>query len=592
MTGSGRQKKYCHREPRVSLDLTRNAPGCVSPLLKRIFENRDISDPGELEYPLSRLHDPAGLKHGAEAVEILHVSLQEKHNILIIGDYDADGATATALGLLCLRSFGAGKVDYLVPNRFEYGYGLSEKIAEVAIRRSPDLVITVDNGISSIAGVDILRAAGVRVIITDHHLPGPELPRADVILNPNQPGCPFPSKALSGVGVMFYLLVLFRAKLNAAGWFQNRQVPVPNLAEYLDLVALGTVADLVPLDYNNRILVARGLARIRAGKCRPGMMALLETSGRNFRHLTSRDLGFAVAPRLNAAGRMEDISTGIECLVSESIDVAREFSRTLETINRNRQKVQSTMQADAMRIVAAVLEDRSGKRAAAAATNLGFCLVHPDWHQGITGLVASRIREKTDEPTIVFAASGRGRLSGSARSVGGLHIRDLLENIASENPGLIEKFGGHAMAAGLTIHGDDFDSFEQAFHQHVNRFFNAADDFATVYLDGCLAEEEITLENAEDIRMAAPWGQGFPAPLFEGTFDVLDSRIVGEQHLRLALQSVPMNREFEAIAFRVIDPGEEAPALKRIHAVYELDVNEFRGKRRLQLIISHYSPAH
>ena len=590
MDRPAQKKKYCHRTPRVSLSLTPDTRVTVSPLLKRIFENRDVSDPKELEYPLSRLHDPALLKHGADAVEMLHVSMQKKHKILIIGDYDTDGATATVLGLLCLRSFGAKNVDYLVPNRFEYGYGLSEKIAEVAIQKSPDIVITVDNGISSLAGVGVLRAAGIRVIITDHHLPGPELPPADVIVNPNQPGCGFPSKMLAGVGVMFYLLVLLRAKLNAVGWFETRQIPVPNLAEYLDLVALGTVADLVPLDYNNRILVAQGISRIRAGRCRPGIMALLESSGRNFRNLTSQDLGFGVAPRLNAAGRMEDISMGIECLLSESMDEARKLAQPLETINRNRQKVQGEMQAAAMRIVAAVLGNRSSRKAADTVTNLGFCLFDPDWHQGVTGLVASRIREKTDEPAIVFAASGTDQLSGSARSVSGLHIKDLLETIASENPGLIKKFGGHAMAAGLTIHGDDLDSFAQAFYRHVTRFFSEAGDLSTVYTDGDLAEEDITLENAEDIQMAAPWGQGFPIPLFEGEFNVLHSRVVGEQHLRLTLQSFHRKWKFEAIVFRAIDPGEKAPVLRRIHAVYQLDVNEYRGKRRLQLIISDYFP--
>jgi len=588
VTGS-HTKKFIHRKSDLTLEIDTECDSSLklSPLLTRIFQNRNISHSSDLHYPLSGLESPDSLKGGNDAAAIILDVLENGKNILIVGDYDTDGATGTALGVLCLRAFGAYSVNYLVPNRFDYGYGLSEGIAQVALDSNPDLVITVDNGISSVGGVDVLNSAGVKVIITDHHLPGSELPEAEVIVNPNQQGCDFPSKSVSGVGVMFYLLMLVRARLKEAGWFERRNIPVPNLAKYLDLVALGTVADMVPLDRNNRILVSQGISRIRSGKCRLGLVALLEVAGRHYRNVVSQDLGFIIAPRLNAAGRLQDISTGIECLISECAEEAKNYAGMLESINSERKKIESKMQGEAMEIVSGLLLNRNIDGADRHHRDYGFCLYDRGWHQGITGLVASRVKDRTEEPVITFAITESGTLSGSARSVSGLHIRDLLEKIASESTGLITKFGGHAMAAGLTINEQDFDKFKQKFHAEVNTFFRAENDGSTVYIDGCLSEDEITLDNAIDIKFAAPWGQGFPVPLFEGEFYVMECTVVGQQHLRMKLKSTGMQRVIQGIAFRAITPGSEVPDFSKVHIVYQMDVNEFRGKQSLQFIIEH-----
>ena len=572
----------------------------LSPLLKRIFENRNLTDPAELTYPLARMLPPDTLKNADRASALLFAALTSQQRILIIGDYDTDGATATALGLICLRAMGADNIDYLVPNRFEFGYGLSPEIAEVAVQKNPNLVITVDNGINSVPGVSMLKQRNISVIITDHHLPGPILPDADAILNPNQPGCGFPSKALAGVGVMFYLLLLLRAKLKAANWFADMHLTAPNLAEYLDLVALGTVADMVPLDYNNRILVAQGVARIKAGRCRPGILALMEVSARDYRNMVASDLGFVIAPRLNAAGRLDDISIGIECLLTDDRDTARDYAETLNDINLERRVLEQKMQSQAMKIVRGIVNSAKQNKAKKnkakqnkndRATNLsGFCLYEPDWHQGIVGLVASRVKDKTNQPVIAFADTVDDKLTGSARSVAGLHIKDLLENISAAHAGLIVKFGGHAMAAGLTIAEKNFVAFKAAFHNHVAAHFANADATGAIYTDGDLPENEITMDNAEQLRAAAPWGQGFPAPLFDGVFIVTAQKVVGEHHLRFTLQPADGTCRFEGIAFRAIEPGQPRPQLDRIHAVYQLDVNEFRGRRSLQLIIEHFQP--
>ncbi|WP_424948470.1 single-stranded-DNA-specific exonuclease RecJ [Candidatus Spongiihabitans sp.] len=572
----------------------------LSPLLKRIFENRNLTDPAELTYPLARMLPPDTLKNADRASALLFAALTSQQRILIIGDYDTDGATATALGLICLRAMGADNIDYLVPNRFEFGYGLSPEIAEVAVQKNPNLVITVDNGINSVPGVSVLKQRNISVIITDHHLAGPILPDADAILNPNQPGCGFPSKALAGVGVMFYLLLLLRAKLKAANWFADMHLTAPNLAEYLDLVALGTVADMVPLDYNNRILVAQGVARIKAGRCRPGILALMEVSARDYRNMVASDLGFVIAPRLNAAGRLDDISIGIECLLTDDRDTARDYAETLNDINLERRVLEQKMQSQAMKIVRGIVNSAKQNKAKKnkakqnkndRATNLsGFCLYEPDWHQGIVGLVASRVKDKTNQPVIAFADTVDDKLTGSARSVAGLHIKDLLENISAAHAGLIVKFGGHAMAAGLTIAEKNFVAFKAAFHNHVAAHFANADATGAIYTDGDLPENEITLDNAEQLRAAAPWGQGFPAPLFDGVFIVTAQKVVGEHHLRFTLQPADGTCRFEGIAFRAIEPGQPRPQLDRIHAVYQLDVNEFRGRRSLQLIIEHFQP--
>ncbi len=562
--------------------------GLLSPLLKRIFENRNVADPAQLKYPLARLLPPDSLKNVELATELLIHALGNQQRILVIGDYDTDGATATVLAMLCLRAMGAGNIDYLVPNRFDFGYGLSPEIAEVALAKRPDLVITVDNGISSVDGVRLLKKNGVSVIITDHHLAGPTLPDADAIVNPNQPGCNFPGKALAGVGVMFYLLLSLRAKLKSIQWFEQRNLAAPNLAAYLDLVALGTVADVVPLDYNNQILVARGLARIRAGRCRAGILALMETGGKHYSDMVSSDLGFVVAPRLNAAGRLEDISIGIECLLTDERVKARQYAQMLNEINFERRAIEHEMQSQAMETVGQIVSLRSLSEKAQNQCLQGFCLYQPGWHQGITGLVASRIKDKTDQPVIAFAENLDKNLTGSARSIPGLHIKDILESIAIENPGLMIRFGGHAMAAGLTIRCGDLDVFKSAFHSRVARHFASAGAVSMIHTDGALAENEITLANAEQLRQAAPWGQGFPSPLFDGQFKVMNQKVVGRHHLKLTLASPEMGTSFTGIAFRVVESADSFPRLDLIHAVYQLDVNEFRGRRSLQLVIEYF----
>jgi single-stranded-DNA-specific exonuclease len=563
-----------------------DSPWSCTDVLKKIFLGRNVTNAEEIEYPLSRLLTPSQFKGGEKASRIVVDALLQNQRILILGDYDTDGATATALGLLALKRMGAQQIDYLVPNRFEYGYGLSPEIARVAIKRSPDLVITVDNGISSVEGVQCLKQAGIKVIVTDHHLAGHRLPDADAILNPNQPGCEFPSKCLAGVGVMFYLLLMIRAHLKQQGWFESNNLAVPNLADYLDLVALGTVADVVPLDYNNRILVSQGIARIRLGKCRPGIAALMEVGGKHYGKAVSSDFGFVVAPRLNAAGRLDDISMGIECLLAEDGNKARQYAAALNQINIERKEIEQEMQGQALEIVKSVLLSRdsaTGKKAAQS----GFCLFENDWHQGITGLVASRVKDKTSQPVIAFARTTQGKLTGSARSVPGLHFKDLLENIATTEPGLIEKFGGHAMAAGLTIESQNLEPFRVLFYQRVTEHFQLNGKETVLFTDGVLNDTDLSLQTAQEIRDGAPWGQSFPEPLFEGVFLVTDSRLLGGQHLKMSLLSEASARPIDAIAFRAVDPGMSCPQLDKIKVVYQLDVNDFRGRKSMQLIIKH-----
>ena len=593
-----------HPPNQTTRQITRRRPLCrleeaadgdanhLHPLLKRIFENRNVQTLDQLDYSLSRLHPPEQLKGIESATSILQQTLDSNGKILVVGDYDADGATATAVALLGLRALGAGRVEYLAPNRFEYGYGLSAEIAEVALRRAPDLVITVDNGISSIAGVALLRAAGVSVVVTDHHLAGAELPEANAIVNPNQPGCDFPSKALAGVGVMFYLLLSLRARLRKTGRFERDQSREPNLAELLDLVALGTVADMVPLDHNNRILVAQGIARVHSGRCRPGLAALMEVAGKLRNNLVASDFGFLIGPRLNAAGRMDDISTGIECLLAEQYQDAMKYAQLLEQNNRDRRRVEQTMQQQAVKIVEEF--DLSGVNS----ERLGLCLFNRDWHQGVVGLVASRIVEKFNQPVIAFAPADDGRLRGSARSVAGLHIRDLLESISTRHPGLIEKFGGHTMAAGLTISAERLDAFSDHFSELVSAHFANNARGGEILTDGELATADFTLETAELVCTASPWGQQFPAPLFDGEFRVTGQKIVGEQHLKMILEPVDGTKSgtksgalsFDAIVFRHVEPGQSAPPLGTVKAAYQLEVNEFRGRRSLQLLVKYIQP--
>lgn len=589
-------KQITRRQSLCHLEEESGRADDLHPLLRRIYENRNVRSRKELDYSLTRLLSPAQLKGIQAATALLQKAIQEDHAILIIGDYDTDGATATAVAVLGLRALGATRVNYLAPNRFEFGYGLSPEIAEVALKTKIDsaknaaannnLVITVDNGIASIQGVARLRAAGVAVLVTDHHLAGDELPAANAIVNPNQPGCNFPSKALCGVGVLFYLLLSVRTALRAAGHFDRVQFAEPNLADLLDLVALGTVADLVPLDYNNRILVACGVARVRAGRCRPGIKAILEVAGKQWQNLLTSDFGFVVGPRLNAAGRMDDISTGIECLLADDSQTAMKYARRLDEINRERRQVQQSMQEQATQIVAR-LEQRNDR-----AQRAGWCLFDPTWHQGVVGLVATRIREQSNQPAIAFAPADDGWLRGSARSVTGLHIRDLLESISTRCPGVIEKFGGHAMAAGLTIAAENFAVFSTQFDELVSAHFKNSPPDCNLLTDGELTSDDLTLETAELVRAASPWGQQFPMPLFDGEFHVIAQRIVGHGHLKMTIAPLgDAATELDAILFRYLKPDEEAPPLHMVKVAYQLQVNEFRGRKSLQLLVEYMQPS-
>jgi len=555
--------------------------GDIPPLLTRIYAARGVLSADELEKGLARLLPTHLLKGMDQAVQLLAQALKQRQRILIVGDFDADGATASCVGMLGLRMLGAAHVDYLVPNRFDYGYGLTPEIVAVALQRQPDVLVTVDNGISSIEGVAAAKAAGLTVIVTDHHLPGAELPIADAIVNPNQPGCEFPSKALAGVGVMFYVLLGLRAYLRSIGWFEQQTIKEPNLAELLDLVALGSVADVVPLDANNRILVHQGLARIRAGRARPGLRAILDVARRDHRRLVSTDLGFIVGPRLNAAGRLDDISLGIECLLCEDFDGAMQRAQQLDQLNQDRKQIEQGMQREALVQLKDLPLDN---------LPFGLCLFEPEWHQGVIGILASRMKERYHRPVIAFADAGEGQLKGSARSVAGLHIRDALDAIAARFPELISKFGGHAMAAGLTLQQVHYEAFAKAFDAEVRRQLTVDDLTGRIYSDGSLAADEFDMQLAQQLRHAGPWGQRFPEPLFHGDFKILSQRLVGEKHLKLVLQSGKNAPPVDAIAFNIDLDIWPNPNIKDAQVAYTLDINEFRGNESLQLMVSSISP--
>ena len=558
-------------------------PEVLHPILKRIYAARHVLDAVELEHTLNHLQPFHLLKEIETAVELLIEALQTQQRILVVGDFDADGATSSALAVRVLRAMGAKQVDFLVPNRFEYGYGLTPEIVKVALQRQPDLIITVDNGISSLEGVAAAKANNIKVLITDHHLPGESLPGADAIVNPNQPGDTFPSKNLAGVGVIFYVMMALRAALRERDWFTQQNIKEPNLASYLDVVALGTVADVVPLDHNNRILVAQGLARIRAGECCAGIKAILETAGRKIENISSSDMGFCVGPRLNAAGRLEDMSIGIACLLSDDIQEARLLARQLDQLNHDRRVIEQDMRQQAFAYLDALQMDDE------ADLPVGLCLYNDDWHEGVIGILASRVKDKLHRPVIAFAPSGEALLKGSARSVKGLHIRDALDSVAVKHPGLINKFGGHAMAAGMTIAADKFDAFAAAFNAEVARHLSQEDLHGTIFSDGELVGQDIGLELAEYLRKAGPWGQGFPEPVFDGVFEVVNRRIVGEKHLKLLLRPPGNSDTVDAIAFNTVD--DEWPAeVAQVQLAYRLDVNEFRGVCNTQLIVEHIAP--
>ncbi len=552
-----------------------------SPLLMRVFAHRGITDQSQLDYRLSNLCSPATMLGVKKAGEILASSIEKGERILIVGDFDADGATSSALATHALQAMGAQSIEYLVPNRFDYGYGLTPEIVDVAAEKTPDVIVTVDNGISSVEGVERANSLGIRVVVTDHHLPGNTLPNAQAIVNPNQPGCNFPGKSLAGVGVIFYVLSQVRSLLDQNGWFERQRIEKPNMANYLDLVALGTVADVVTLDDQNRLLVHQGLQRMRAGRVRPGIRALFDVSKRSIESAIASDIGFGVAPRINAAGRLDDMSLGIRCLLAENYDQARELASELNDLNQDRRAIESSMQQEALKSLAELKNLHEDEQP------WGMCLFNEQWHQGVIGILASRIKDQFHRPVIAFAQSDNSdEIKGSARSIAGIHIRDALDAVATSNPGLIEKFGGHAMAAGLTIQKHLFSEFCAAFDSEIRRVARQENFTAQIFSDGELTPEEFNLENAHQLRNAGPWGQNFPEPTFDGEFLLLTQRLVGEKHLKMTVAPASdAQTVIDAIAFNVNLQCWPDPNVRRIRAAYQLDVNEFRGKESVQLRI-------
>jgi single-stranded-DNA-specific exonuclease len=557
----------------------------LPPVLARAYAARGIGAADELEQSLDRLLRVSTLDGIDAAVQLLLAHRRPDGRVLVVGDYDADGATSSALIVRALRAYGWPEVDFLVPNRFEYGYGLTPEVVALAASRSPTLIVTVDNGISSVTGVAAARARGIEVLVTDHHLAGAELPAADAIVNPNLPGAAFGSRALAGVGVAFYVIsALHRALGDAA---------LPKPSTWLDLVALGTVADVVPLDRNNRVLVAQGLQRIRAGRCTPGVRALLEAGGRTIAGVVASDLGFAAAPRLNAAGRLDDMSIGIRCLLTDSPTEALAIAARLDQLNAERRSIEARMQEEAIAAVRHLKDPDAADGAPSgdgrgARRRHGLCLYDPGWHQGVVGLVAGRIKERVRRPVIAFADAGEGELRGSARSVAGVHVRDVLDAVSKRHPGLLGRFGGHAMAAGLTLARERLDEFAAAFDAEVALWQAGGSLADIVETDGALGVDYISLANAEALRAAGPWGQAFPEPSFDQTFRVLRTRTVGERHLKLWVEAPGEGRRFDAIAFNFHqgrDPARPLPT--EAHLVYRLDVNEYAGERRLQLLVDH-----
>lgn len=548
------------------------------PRLAQIYAARGITSNDELDTALSGLLPADNLMGMDAACARLFIALQQQQKVLVVGDFDADGATSTSLAVSALRTLGLQQIEFLVPNRFEYGYGLTPEIVEVAQRWQPDVIITVDNGISSIAGVDAANAHGIDVIITDHHLPADELPAAVAIVNPNQRGDTFASKHLAGVGVIFYVMLALRRYCREQNWFTNNNQPEPNMGQFLDLVALGTVADVVTLDKNNRILVKQGLQRIRAGKCRPGITAILQIAKRRPEAISSGDLGFAVGPRLNAAGRLDDMSLGIDCLLSESLAQALEKAQVLDELNKERRVIEADMQQQAMQALEQLHLSTDG-------LPLGLCLYEQTWHQGVIGILAGRIKERIHRPVIAFAQVSDDELKGSARSVEGIHIRDILDAVAAHHPGLISKFGGHAMAAGLSLPVANLAAFRHAFVNEIQQHVDEADLVGEILSDGELDAETINLAFAEQLRDAGPFGQGFPEPCFDGMFNIVEQRIVGTNHLKLTLTLSEFGEPIQAIAFNVDTQEWPNYRCRRAHVAYRLDVNEFRGFRNPQLII-------
>ncbi|WP_461536919.1 single-stranded-DNA-specific exonuclease RecJ [Spongorhabdus nitratireducens] len=572
-------KKIVQRECRADTSFSSQIPR----LLQRVYAARGITSDAELNYSvhgLARYHQLKGID---KAAELITAAITSGKRILVIGDFDADGATSSALAVSALRAMAANDPGYLVPNRFEYGYGLSPEIVAAALPLQPDMLITVDNGISSIEGVKAAKAAGLQVVVTDHHLAGRELPDADAIVNPNQPGCDFASKNTAGVGIIFYVMCAVRTLLEQEGWFDNRSKP--NMKSFLDLVALGTVADVVSLDNNNRTLVHIGMQIMRAQRCRPGIMALAEVAGRSLERLATSDLGFAMAPRLNAAGRLDDMSLGIELLLCQDINRARAMASELDSLNRERKEIEEGMKQQAIKALEKIqLED--GKQ-----LPWSLCLYENDWHQGVIGIVASRIKERFHRPVIAFAPDDNGMMKGSARSIPGFHIRDALDAVATANPGLIPKFGGHAMAAGLSLAEKHLPKFTEAFEAEARAHLDEDALQSVLLTDGELTIEDFDLNLAQQLKNGGPWGQNFPEPCFDGTFRIVQQRIVGQHHLKMTLQPTGHDYWVDAIAFNVDTGIWPDPAIQRARVVYKLDVNHYRGNDNLQLLVDYLEPA-
>lgn len=558
-------------------------PESLDPLLRQIYANRGITSETQLERSLKDLLHYQDLNGIDVAISLLVEALKLQSRIVIVGDFDADGATSTALAIKALRQMGFQQVSYHIPNRFDDGYGLSPQVVHDVAKKGVDLIITVDNGISSFEGVDVAHEYGIRVLVTDHHLPGHSLPQADAIINPNLADCAFLSKSLAGVGVTFYLMTALRAELEKQGWFTAQGLARPNMADYLDLVALGTVADVVPLDENNRIFVYEGLRRIRAGRCCAGIKALTEVSRKTLSQLVSSDLGFALGPRLNAAGRLDDMSVGVALLLTNDIGVAREIANELDGLNQTRREIEAGMQEEASTIFRQFITTQDD-------LPNGLAIYHPQWHQGVVGILASRIKEKLHRPVIAFAPSGDGLLKGSGRSIHGVHLRDALERLNTLNPGLMVKFGGHAMAAGLSLEEDKFPLFQRHFSALMAELVSAEQLQGVILTDGELSDSQLSLPIAEMLREAGPWGQAFPEPLFDGKFTLLQQCIVGSKHLKMMLQPINSHVMIDAIAFNVDVNIWPDNSIKTVELAYRLDVNEFRGQRNAQLLVEHIWP--
>ena len=549
-------------------------------ILQRIYAARDVADEAQLDKRLQALLPFNTLTDINKACLRLEQALRAQERILIVGDFDADGATSSALAVAALRAMGALNVDFLVPNRFEFGYGLTPGIIGVAQKWQPHLIITVDNGIASIEGVDAANEAGIDVLITDHHLPAEKLPAACAIVNPNQVGDQFPSKAIAGVGVIFYVMLALRRHLVDCGWFKESELPEPNMAQFLDLVALGTVADVVALDQNNRILVHQGLQRIRQGMARPGIQGLIKIAGKQCEKLRESDLGFSVAPRLNAAGRLDDMSLGIECLLSTNLDNACMLASQLDELNVERRRIETEMKDQAMLALNKLTLNSE------QALPIALCLLDESWHQGVIGILAGRLKERYHRPVIAFAAASDTELKGSARSIPGLNIRDVLADIDKDNPGLIKKFGGHAMAAGLTLHPQSFSIFREALINEVGKHIDLSQCKGELLSDGSLEAGELNLDLANVLQSAGPWGQQFPEPLFDNAFEILEQRIVGQNHLKLTLVREQGGQPIDAIAFNIDLKEWPNHRARYLHAAYKLDINEYNGRTKLQLIVA------